>query len=709
MHSLVSIVKQNVICVKARISKEKLVAKIGLPGARYVKEVVQLASQRFKKWRFVAGQNKLYERLVASPIDTVITDCLRDLDLCQAHMVQTRSGKSSLDLFLQTFIDGWKDSLHMRARLRGPSSCFMYSGEYHRVSPVMFWKDIARAGEQNLKKYSKYFDELESVLGKVIVIHTDRGPLLVTIQPDSWVNDNKSIWHCNSTFVGSMGDIFRPFSRPWMWSRRFFIGGSIFKMEEHIHQYEMFQARVQAHMIAELKSKGEEASLEAVSAAFSGAASARALDYAVTLVGQKYRSRPLLANTTSPSSPLLQMRQVVPVLHAILHQVEVTASLAHQFYTETKKTPRTLVANNEALGRELRKDNKPRATYVARKLANWMGTDLADSLYKLQASDPRRAYHAAYRLHALFIRRVYDGQNYSPRSNFTTLAYSLFTLSLFNDLCQRSQKKNPMETVHWAHMYSISEMEYRFKLVLVDHLEERFEASFVPGGVVRQAARGASVNERERLRAGMERLENGKAPAKRKKGSGWQAGVKNLTPMHTRDVVVAMHCSNQRLTPRHPIFRKKKHSFALELGKTHGEYIKVPVHPCDCWVCEENPRSPDAKSEDSEEDEHERLPEQPRAQPPKGPGKRYIKCCNFHKLAKKKRKKKKGPACLSLRNFRADIWDGCKIAVERGQGQFISLQPPASCFLLAQDFKADGKSGGLLLNVLARCRRSDLR
>ena len=190
----------------------------------------------------------------------------------------------------------------------------------------------------------------------------------------------------------------------------------------------------------------------------------------------------------------------------------------------------------------------------------------------------------------------------------------------------------------------------------------------------------------------MEWLEKAKDPAKGQKGSGWQAGAKNLIPMHTRDVVVGMRCSNQRLTPRHPIFRKKKHSFTLELGKTHGEYIKVTAHPCGCWVCEDNPRSSDVKSEESEEDEEddiETLPEEPQTQPPKPPGKRYIKCCNFHKLAKKHRKKKKGPACLSLRNFRADIWDGCKIAVERGQGQFISMQPPAICFLLARDFKAD--------------------
>ena len=178
--------------------------------------------------------------------------------------------------------------------------------------------------------------------------------------------------------------------------------------------------------------------------------------------------------------------------------------------------------------------------------------------------------------------------------------------------------------------------------------------------------------------------------------------------MHTRDVVVGMRCTNQRLTPRHPTFRRKKHSFALELGNTHGEHIKASVHPCGCWVCKENPRLSDAKSDDEEEENPERPPEVPRAQPSARPRRRKIKCCNFHKLAKKQQKKKNGPACLSLRNLRADIWTGCKIAVERGQDQFISLQPPAICFLLARDFKADRKSGGLLLDALVLCRRSSL-
>jgi hypothetical protein len=158
----------------------------------------------------------------------------------------------------------------------------------------------------------------------------------------------------------------------------------------------------------------------------------RAQEYAKFLCGQNFNQSPIICNATAGwRSPLLHMWILPPMLHALLHQAGTAFELATAlFATEHKR----LHAVNQDLKRAMTIDDKPRATYMARKLLNLLGTEFAHWLYELEPNDLRQPYWTAFALHALFARRLYDGQQYSSRANFCTLTYSLLSLLLFQNL-----------------------------------------------------------------------------------------------------------------------------------------------------------------------------------------------------------------------------------------------------------------------------------
>jgi hypothetical protein len=248
------------------------------------------------------------------------------------------------------------------------------------------------------------------------------------------------------------------------------VDSAIFSTREHDTQFRAYYERVRAHLATELEYS--KTTLTRANEAMKD----RARDYAAVLVGQHYNRSPIIATgANGKKSSLMQMLTVPPILHAIIHQVEANVGYAHILFKVEANDEAYILSNNATLQLAIQQDNKPKATYLARKLSNYLGTVFAGWLYSLPSRDPRRVYANAFTLHALFVRRMYDGQRYSRLSNFCTLVYSTFCTLLFNDLSQRTQQKNTQASVHWAHMYAFAAVEHKHKMSPLHHSERRLK------------------------------------------------------------------------------------------------------------------------------------------------------------------------------------------------------------------------------------------
>jgi hypothetical protein len=633
--------------VATRVMGRKVLAKIGLPGANYVRELVSALRQKFPLWRFSRGRNHIYERRVESLLSTVLSDCIKTLCTRSLISVVTMTQKAVLELRVCPFIDGWKNFLYFLVRLVVPvfsPARFFYEKKYHATSRVVQWKGIARCGERNIKENSSFSYELEAMLGRSTQIATSRGQVNIVLRPGVWVMDNKALWYASGVVIGSMKDIFRRYSRPWMWTRCYFIGESIFSVKDFYVQYWKFDQLVQKHIQAEI-SRSKKAKDMIPTQKMTN----RAFDYAETLIGQKHARPPIISNgAMGMASPLMQMLMCPPLMHAILHQIGSTVELAHILMKEEKGL-RLMLSDHERLQTALSRDLKPKAAYIARKLSNLMSTSFSKMLYELPPTDARHVYWAAFHLHGLFTQRIYDGARYSPQNNFRTMAYSALALLLFQDLAAQQQlTPNPLQRVHWGHMYSFAAFEWKYKLVLSNYLEERFEGSFADVKISHEMSRQPSAMVKHRQRIGMNAILDKKLP-KHSSGTGWHAGHRDFVTLHNRDILLG-RCVHHRLFPRHI----HKATQPTQAGNI-----------CKCWVCVENQQHGFNKKQSQKKD----------------PPKRKVKCCNMHKISdgdahkKYKNPKSRRPSCPSLRAFRQGLWHVFRIATKRGQGAFITLEP----------------------------------
>jgi hypothetical protein len=586
--------------VECRAAKQQgwFNAKIGLPGPTYVANLAPYLRKLFPTWIIKAGVNKWYEQKVWSPLSTCVGDALRAAN--QEGILRSLILNKALvwPVQLCVFIDGWKRSLFFKMKLIASHPCFEYGRELHTTSQIIPWQGYASAGENNLKRYSKFSLEVEDVLGRILPVETERGPIDCLVTPGSWSLDNKALWYALGLSPGSCKDSFRRGSVPYMWGRSLFLGPAIFTVREHLDQAQVFFQLIQAHIFVEIKSQGgSQGSLQDASPAMMK----RATDYAKLLVGQKYDRSPLIANSQQgPESPLQAMLVVPALLHAIIHQVESTIGLAAILF---KNSHGFLLTENSRLQKAVAADQKPKAAYIARKLCNFLGTDFAGWLHGLDQDDPRRVYRVAFRLHALFVRRVYDGQPFTLQRNFRTLVYSTFSTLLFNDLAQRvlagKKTKNTLLSVHWAHMYSFAAVEFLKRLILAEHSEERFEGAFAAHGAVLTDSRQSTALVRFRQNWGLKQaiaMDLGGLP--RRDGTGWTTIHRNFMTLHDRDLMVAIRCCGSRLFPRFPA---KVNSVSGNLNDIlcdpHGGYRDSDCL-CECWNCVETPvpEAPDAKA-----------------------------------------------------------------------------------------------------------------
>jgi hypothetical protein len=96
------------------------------------------------------------------------------------------------------------------------------------------------------------------------------------------------------------------------------------------------------------------------------------------------------------------------------------------------------------------------------------------------------------------------------------------------------------------------------KMSPLHHSEETFEASFVQQGIALAQSRQPSAMEKARLNWGMRQVLSLQNPKRKPTpGSGWSTVDRVMVKMHTRDLLVGMHCCKQRLHPRHPKLGKK--------------------------------------------------------------------------------------------------------------------------------------------------------
>ena len=400
-----------------------------------------------------------------------------------------------------------------------PWPIFEYSGTTHAVSEVISWKGFARSAERHLKKFSGFTKELEAFLDTHKVVSTPSGGRFpIHVLDGVWIADNHAIWYLLSHVVGSsVRDWAKRGSYPYLWPRTFYLGELFCTAQAQNELCKFYMDLHEAHIQSQRRAKKMAPEEETFPAMKS-----RAEAYATAVAGQKFERAPLIAqgDPRRLNSPLLKMRLVPPALHAVMAHVTSALRFAYVFSWKEKAF---LQAQEEQFLQAIKKDNKPKAAYKARKIANLLGTKLAKFLFSLERADPRRPYWAAFQLLALFMRRLWDGQPYQPRVNFTTLTYSLFTLLLI-DLSQRIERKSSLESVHWAHMFAFSELEYKFKMIWQHYIEERFEASFTKNRETREASRQPSSIKQTRLKAGLEKVRK-KLKLDQPKGNraGWRA------------------------------------------------------------------------------------------------------------------------------------------------------------------------------------------